>query len=336
MRNLLLLFVLSIFLNTKAQLPSSPPISLQDIRDERGGAGTTTIQTEASLWFAQTGKSKFDFPTNGSISIQDWLGESFDSGILLLLTQPASPSITIQEASGGGDVIVDWGDGTTDTYIGGITSSVTHNYSIQQTHNIIISSTFSLITFSCNLNSLTSIDVSNNTSLSFLACNDNSLTSIDVSNNTSLSSLNCGNNAITSIDVSNNTSLSDLRCPVNNSTSLILPLGNTLTFLDCNNNSLTSIDLTNKTNLTDLDISNNLITTITLPTSMDQIKFLSCDFNQISSTTVNSLLIFADNSVQIPPASFDSRNQTPLASPTGAGITAKNNLIAKGWSVFTD
>jgi len=91
MKRLLFILLALISLNLYAQLPSTPPISLQDIRDERGGTGSTSLQGEAALWYTQTGKAKFNFPVNGSISIQDWLGEIW--GII------ATPQIGIIERS---------------------------------------------------------------------------------------------------------------------------------------------------------------------------------------------------------------------------------------------
>ncbi len=56
--------------------------------------------------------------------------------------------------------------------------------------------------------------------------------------------------------------------------------------------------------------------------------------NSLTETSVNNILIDLDNNDQL---NGDCRlDGGTNAAPTGAGITAKNNLIAKGWSVSTN
>lgn len=62
---------------------------------------------------------------------------------------------------------------------------------------------------------------------------------------------------------------------------------------------------------------------------------LDLSAEKLTVSTVNSILSALDN-FNRKFGTLDLSGQTPAAAPTGAGITAKNNLIAKGWSVSTD
>lgn len=167
------------------------------------------------------------------------------------VTQVGS-SVQINSASGGGDVRIEWGDGSFDDYEGGVTvlDPATHTYSSSDTYNIVIKS------------------------------------------RTSLQFFNCANQNITTIDASQNTSLISLEGQNNDLTSISFTIGSTLDFLTINN-------------------------------------------NNISTTVVNFILVQFDNS-GITNGRLDLNIQTPPAPPSGSGITAKNNLIGKGWSVSTD
>lgn len=82
-----------------------------------------------------------------------------------------------------------------------------------------------------------------------------------------------------------------------------------------------------------IDISNNIITA--LPNLNAAVINLNCASNQIPSADINTALITLDSNGLLA-GQFDSSGQTPSAPPTGVGITAKNNLIGKGWTVTTD
>jgi hypothetical protein len=60
----------------------------------------------------------------------------------------------------------------------------------------------------------------------------------------------------------------------------------------------------------------------------------------LSVADVNQILIDVDAAGTTPPTPgayfLGLDGQVPAAPPTGAGATAKANLIARGWSVFTD
>jgi hypothetical protein len=62
---------------------------------------------------------------------------------------------------------------------------------------------------------------------------------------------------------------------------------------------------------------------------------MNCSINRLTSSQVNDILVLLDG-YGLLAGTFDSSGQTPSAPPTGSGITAKNNLISKGWTVTTD
>jgi len=100
----------------------------------------------------------------------------------------------------------------------------------------------------------------------------------------------------------------------------------TINFL---NTKLTSLDLTGNPNLVEMELNNNSFT----------------------SASVNALLISVDNNglssgcpscggtipyLRIKHYPGQPGGNAPLAPPTGSGITALNNLIAKGWKIDHD
>jgi hypothetical protein len=66
-----------------------------------------------------------------------------------------------------------------------------------------------------------------------------------------------------------------------------------------------------------------------------QATLLNLGNNKLNTATVNAILQFYD-AVNTENYQLNLDSQTPSAPPSGAGITAKDNLIAKGWTVNTD
>jgi Leucine-rich repeat (LRR) protein len=83
---------------------------------------------------------------------------------------------------------------------------------------------------------------------------------------------------------------------------------NLQTFI-ADNNSLTTVDLSGLTNLTYVNLQNN----------------------DLTETSVNNILQWLDGNGELN-GNVDLSGGTS-AVPSGAGITAKDNLLAKGWSV---
>lgn len=68
--------------------------------------------------------------------------------------------------------------------------------------------------------------------------------------------------------------------------------------------------------------------------------FLNVTSNQLSTATVNQILIDLDNATAAQTVTgtcqISLQGQTPAAPPSGAGLTARTNLIARGFTVTTD
>ena len=172
---------------------------------------------------------------------------------------------------------------------------------------------------SCNLSG-TIPDLSNLTNLVALSLYDNnSLTGNipDLSNTTSLEQLLVNRCNLTGAipDLSNLTSLKEIRLQDNNLTGDIPDLSNNtvLKLFMCDNNNLTGYAGT------------------LLASSITSFK---AGGNALSETAVNNILIQLD-------AAGSTYNYCELAggtnhAPTGAGLVAKNNLLAKHWTVNTN
>lgn len=82
-----------------------------------------------------------------------------------------------------------------------------------------------------------------------------------------------------------------------------------------------------------ITLSNNQIVNFTIPATV-KLMIIKLDNNKLNVTSVNDVLVKADNS-GLNGGVIDLSGGTN-AAPNGAGITAKNNLIAKGWTVLTN
>lgn len=207
--------------------------------------------------------------------------------------------------------------------------------------------------------SLGTINVTSNTLLRELFCQDDGISSINLTNNTLLTVLAVNGNSLTTLDLSNNTKLTKLLIYAN--PSLSIPTGlttltdlvefnaydcnfttalnlSTLTKLEtlyCGNTALPSINLSTCTKLKTLSVTNSpSITALNLPSTLNNLKRVEVFNNGLTATEINNLLVKLDTN-GLSGGYFKSSGGTN-AAPTGAGITAKNNLIAKGWSVTTN
>lgn len=158
-------------------------------------------------------------------------------------------------------------------------------------------------------NSITSVDVSMCLLLSIFSCQNNDLTALNVTNNTALTELQAWSNDITSIDVTNNTLL-----------TLLYLFSNDLTSIDVSNNTLLTALYLQSNDLTDLDISANTLLTN-----------LRCQNNDLDNL-VNSQILIDLDSHGLSNGYFQS-TIFGGGSLTAAGTTAKNNLLAKGWTI---
>lgn len=231
-----------------------------------------------------------------------------------------------------------------------------------------ISALASLVILQISGNSnLSTLDVTNNTVLRELYCQDDNLSTLDVTNNPELLILQANGNSLTTLNLTNNIKLKTLFLYAN--TGLALPTGfsgltqlewlsvyncNITVSLDCTpftqlkivdagNTSLPSVNLSTCTNLESISIRNSpSVTTFNLPTTLSNTTVVSGQGCALTASAVNDILVKLDANGKVNPtpgsASFYWVTLTggTNAAPTGAGITAKTNLIAKGWNVTTN
>jgi hypothetical protein len=134
-----------------------------------------------------------------------------------------------------------------------------------------------------------------------------------------------------------------------------------LQVLDIENNLLTSFDTTNLPNsLQSLGLGNNLLTSfdpsVALPSSLlnlylgnnqltsfnpslqlpSSLQFLDLSNNQLDTTEVNNTLILLNTTYTTVGSKTFTLTMSPPATPDGAGLAAKGELEAKGYTVNTD
>ena len=201
----------------------------------------------------------------------------------------ASKTFVIQ-ASNGESFTVHWGDGSSNSYTGAGSSSITpnHTYAVADDYTVVVAAgsmdcRFTLL----NCNSISNLDVSNCTALQSLICGDNFLSSLDVSNNTALQTLYCYDNSLSSLDVSNNTALQILYCYDNSLSSLDVRNCTALVNLRCNNNSLSSLDVSNCMALQTLYCNNNSLSSLDV-SNCTVLEGLNCYTNSLSSLDVSN------------------------------------------------
>ena len=187
---------------------------------------------------------------------------------------------------GSGEMIIDWGDGTSlEQYTLSNSRPYTHTYSIASSR--IISIYGENITYlDCSGNQLTNLDVSNNTALTYLNCEDNQLINLDVSKNTALTGLSCNNNPLIGLDVSKNTALGTLYCGNNQLTSLDVSNNIAVEILECSNNQLTSLDVSKNTKMRTLFCRNIQLTSLDVSKNT-ALGTLYCGNNQLTSLDVS-------------------------------------------------
>ena len=263
---------------------------------------------------------------------------------------------------GGGNLLIDWGDGTkSNKYIiqNDLYSQyfwISNSYSGASEHRITIVGD-NIEYLKCRGNQLTSLDVSNYPALSELECSDNRLTTLDVSKNMVLSHLNCDGNQLTTFDVSKNIALHELGCgdnPLktldvsknirlnylycydNQLTNLDVSRNDKLTWLDCSGNQLMSLDVSRNTDLIVLSNSGNQLTTLDVSRNTS-LGYLYCEDNQLKSLDVSrntELYILKCNGNQLTTAALNDLFRT---LPDKSGMTGISG--GRGWSahiLFSD
>ena len=199
-----------------------------------------------------------------------------------------------QGASLEGTLVINWGDGVTETFINQGFSTLSHTYDKQNADLVKINITTDLDITSINMSSNQLTEIATGelpSSLTDLYLSSNSLTSFDpsIALPSSLENLNLNNNSLTSFDPSIALPNS-LRYLYLNSNSLSfnpsLPLPSSLENLNLNNNGMTSFNPTNAlpNSLRYLYLNNNGMTSfnpsIALPSSLQR---LALDNNGMTS-----------------------------------------------------
>ena len=152
--------------------------------------------------------------------------------------------------------------------------------------------------------------------MTFLELSAMHLTGIDVTQVSTLETIVVSYNDLTSLVLSNNAALKQIVASNNNISTVSWPAG--------------------ASELTNIDFSNNNITSLFLmdPALWSDGGVCSFENNSLDATSVNDVLQSADASGKV--NGYLTMFAGTNAAPTGAGITAKANLITKGWSVLTN
>jgi Leucine-rich repeat (LRR) protein len=215
----------------------------------------------------------------------------------------------------------------------------------------------------CSNNLLGNIDVTYLSNLEILICFNNPILSSNISiiNLTKLNFLQCGNCNLNNLDLTgciNITYLEFVQNNISESTLVgLLSLTNLETFIFGQNNFVTidlssfkklkivygqvqtliNINLSTLPLLEDIILNSNDITTINISNSPKIIN-LDLENNNLAVNTVDTILNTLDTN-GLNNGNLKLHLQTPSAPPSIGppnGITAKSNLISKGWIVITD
>jgi len=89
--------------------------------------------------------------------------------------------------------------------------------------------------------------------------------------------------------------------------------------------------------ITQLYLDNNDLTAFnpTLPLPLT-LQYIQLQYNQLNTTEVNNTLVMLNTRYTTPGSKTINVRMTPSAPPSGAGLTAKAALQAKGYTVYTD
>ena len=183
----------------------------------------------------------------------------------------------------------------------------------------------------CHNNSLSVLDVSTLVSLTYLYCYNNSLSVLDVSALTSLTHLFCHNNSLSVLDVSTLTSLTHLECYYNSLSVLDVSALVSLRQLYCYYNSLSVLNVSALTALTHLKCYNNSLSTLDV-SALVSLIYLKCHNNSMNQAMVDTVLC----AMEAHGTSNGTLNISGNAIPSGTGLTCRDALVSRGWTVTVD
>jgi hypothetical protein len=269
-----------------------------------------------------------------------------------------------------GTAQIDWGDGTISSIVS--SNSISHTFTGSTKINYVFSNGNSAITRIAQPNPIGnkvggSINVSRFQNLNSLSLGQYNLSSVIWNyNSTLLTYINFANNAVTGSipgldnhtalstficnanqltgnipSLNSNTSIVNFTCNGNQLTGSIPSLSNNtaLTTFNCQNNSLSGSipNLSNNTSLASFLCHANNLTDFSGGTVSSTLGDFRAYSNRLTSTAINAIL------AAFVAAGRTSSNGTCIlnlgpggnAAPTGQGITDKNTLISRGWTVTT-
>ena len=281
--------------------------------DQRIGNGTITVNA-AENTAAQTRTTTITV-TAGALTRTVTLTQAAAAtpqGVVTFTVTPVDNTVTFYASAQ--KLIVDWGDGNSNTYNNvTVNTEITHNYSNITARTVTIYEE-GLTYFNCggtaynNLVNLTTLNVTNCSALQTLTCYYGNLASLNINGCTALEYLYCNNNKLTSLNVSGCIALQYLYCYLNQLTILnvsgltalkILYCGtsNTLTSLDvsgcaalqelnCSYSALSSLDVSGCISLQKLDCRMNELTSLDV-SNFTALTTLYCAYNQLTSLNIN-------------------------------------------------
>lgn len=218
------------------------------------------------------------------------------------------------------DVVIDWGDNDSVTYIKMDTSynvmyrSYTHTFSNDGFHGIFLEGSGQAIRgLNLDRNTIKHLIVMENTDLETLDCSENVIDQLDLSGCPNLKSVYAGYNKLTSIHLSSS-SLKTLDCSENDIDQLDLTGCPNLERVYAGYNELSSIDVSRSSQLKVLDVGSNQLTNIdlsgnpnllALSVNENKIKNLDLSENtQLSSISLSNLELETLNGLPISGTSF--------------------------------
>lgn len=265
------------------------------------------------------GFTSFDFGY-GSLNLAIPEATSFFTITIDESTLITTKSIVLKSLTGS-RFIVDWGDGTVNTYKSTSYTSneeneLDHRYSEKKEYNVKIIGPLEAITtlkfytndqlnhYQSNITSvdldqlkmlgvcyfyagkLSTLNTSNNPRLFDLSLGNNELTSLDLSNNTKLRVLRVRYSKLTELDVSQSVDLDMLMARGNQISSLNLSNNPKLKILSAAENSLTELNISNNVELIRMDVSDNLLTNIDLSSNINLVD-INFGRNKLSSIDIS-------------------------------------------------
>lgn len=258
-----------------------------------------------------------------------------------ILTRPAN-----------GNIKIDWGDGTEQTYYisegsvqieknydtgsGNVFTVVvsaldtnTHFFQIVFYRNKVsmvnVTGLSFLTSISCNNNELTDIDLSTNSKFRVLSCNNNKLTNINLGDSDDFKLLFCSNNQLVNLTI--NPALSILHCYNNLLTHLDLSNNTDMAYLYCSHNRLTTLDFHDITSIYVLDCFDNQLTEIIYNNPLSNLSGFNCHNNCLKLSTLYNLSQFPqDSSKRKPGTQRWIENLDPNSSFSLSGEMVLNDI----------